>query len=152
MTSACKRQVNAAPNGQGSLRQVLAQAAAERGCSLRALTVLAPQRDPYRLDTPVGHRDGGWFAQQVERFLGPTAKIHLRGLHYRISSSGDVRMRNGLPYTNTDQAWEWFQEEPAKAARWLGYVPFDRIIDERNAPPGIYVGTNKNTEELIDQE
>jgi hypothetical protein len=131
--------MNAPPNGQGPLRRVLEQAAAETGCSLRALTVLALQRDPYRLDTPAHHRDGSWFAEQVERFLRPTARIHLRGLHYRISSSGDVRMPNGLPYTNTDPDWEWFQEDAAKAARWLGYVPFDRIIDERNAPPEIYV-------------
>ena len=27
----------------------------------------------------------------------------------------------------------------AKAARWLGYVPFERIVDERNAPPKIFV-------------
>jgi hypothetical protein len=29
--------------------------------------------------------------------------------------------------------------DAAKAARWLGYVPFKRIVDERNAPPEIFV-------------
>jgi hypothetical protein len=127
------------PNGAGPLRQVLESAASGAGCSLRALTVLSSQRDPYRLDTPAGHRDGKWFAQQVERFLGRTARVHLRGLHYRISASADVRMPNGLPYTNTDPDWEWLQEGAAKAGRWLGYVDFSRIVDERNAPPEIYV-------------
>jgi hypothetical protein len=69
--------VSGPPNGQGPLRQVLERAAAERGCCLRALTVLSSQRDPYRLDTPAGHRDGEWFAQQVERFLRSTERIHL---------------------------------------------------------------------------
>jgi hypothetical protein len=32
---------------------------------MRALTVLAPQRDPYRLDTPAGHRDGQWLAEML---------------------------------------------------------------------------------------
>ena len=127
------------PNGAGPLRQVLESAASGAGCSLGALTVLSSQRDPYRLDTPAGHRDGEWFAQQVVGFLGGTATIHLRGLHYRISASADVRMPNGKPYTNTDPDWEWLTESAAKAARWLGHVPFERIVDERNAPPEIYV-------------
>ena len=127
------------PNGAGPLRKVLESAASGAGCSLGALTVLSCQRDPYRLDTPAGHRDGEWFAQQVQRFLGRTARVHLRGLHYRISASADVRTPNGLPYTNTDENWEWLTESAANAGRWLGYVPFERIIDERNAPPEIYV-------------
>src|SRR5262249_25212809 len=127
------------PNGAGPLRQLLESAASGAGCSLRALTVLSNQRDPYRLDTPAGHRDGEWFAQQVERFLGGTATVHLRGLHYRVSAAADVRMPNGLPYINTDENSEWLTENAAKAGRWLGYVPFERIVDERNAPPEIYV-------------
>jgi hypothetical protein len=106
---------------------------------MRALTVLSPQRDPYRLDTPAHHRDGQWFASQIERFLRPIATVHLRGLHYRISSAADVRTPNGKPYTNADPEWEWLQEDAAKAGRWLGYVDFSRIVDERNAPPEIYV-------------
>jgi hypothetical protein len=126
-------------NGADPLRTILEDTANKMGCSLRALTVLSPQRDPYRLDTPTHHRDGQWFASQIERFLGPIATVHLRGLHYRVSSAADVRTPNGLPYTNTDPEWEWLQEYAAKAGRWLGYVPFARIVDERNAPPEIYV-------------
>jgi hypothetical protein len=33
--------------------------------------------------------------------------------------------------------WTWLVERAAKAARWLGYVPFDRLIDQRNAEPVI---------------
>jgi hypothetical protein len=31
---------------------------AEQDCSLKDLTVLAPQNDPFRVDTPARHRDG----------------------------------------------------------------------------------------------
>jgi hypothetical protein len=127
------------PHGAGPLRQILENAASDAGCSLGALTVLSSRLDPYRLDTPAGHRDGAWLAQQVGQFLEGTTTIHLRGLHYRISAAAEVRMPNGLPYLNTDETWEWLTENAAKAGRWLGYVPFDRIIDERNAPPEIYV-------------
>src|SRR3954470_3764836 len=30
------------------------------------------------------------------------------------------------------------KEDASKAARWLGYVPFDRIRDERNEPATLY--------------
>lgn len=31
-------------------------------------------------------------------------------------------------------------EEAAKAARWLGLVPFEKIVDERNEPPVFALG------------
>ena len=37
---------------------------------------------------------------------------------------------------NSEPNWD-FVQKAAKAARWLGYVPFDRIRDERNAEPEI---------------
>jgi hypothetical protein len=33
---------------------------------------------------------------------------------------------------------ELADEFAAKAARWLGYVPFSRIIDERNDEPEVW--------------
>jgi hypothetical protein len=127
-------------NGVGPLRKVLERAVAESGFNMRELTVLAPQRDPYRMDTSAGHRDAKWFREQIERFV-PNAndRIHLRGLHYKISSVANVVVPNGLPYTNTDEEWSWLIEHPAIGARYLGYIPFERIVDERNAPPFIYV-------------
>jgi hypothetical protein len=115
------------------------KAVQDNGCSMGSLTVLATQRDPYRLDTPTGHRNAAWFAEMIDRFLGPEATVHLRGMHYRVSSAADINMPNGKPYTNTDEDWEWLQEDASKAARWLGYVPFNRIIDERNAPPELFI-------------
>jgi hypothetical protein len=120
----------------GPLRRLLEDAAAEERCSLGALTVLDKGNDPFRCDTPAGHRDGNWLATHLERLVGRDRKIHLRGLHYVLATDETVKP-NGDSYRNTDDDWVWLQKKPADAARWLGYVPFDRITDQRNAPPTV---------------
>ena len=45
---------------------------------------------------------------------------------------------NGEVYRNTDEDWLWLSEAAGKAARWLGYIPFERITDNRNAEPIIH--------------
>ena len=52
-------------------------------------------------------------------------------VHYVLLGS---KKPNGKSYTGND--WGWL-EGPIDAARWLGYVEFDRIADERNMPPVI---------------
>ena len=42
------------------------------------------------------------------------------------------------PYENNDEDWTWLSETAGKAARWLGYIPFERITDNRNAEPVIH--------------
>lgn len=106
------------------------------GGSLKSLTVLAPQNDPFRVDTDAGHRDGQWLRDMMTelRLSGPR---HLRGLHYALIGQPKP---NGLPYTNTDADWQWLAT-PAKCARWLGYIPFDRIVDQRNDEPEVQLWT-----------
>ena len=86
-------------------------------------------KDPFRLDTPAGQRDGQRFARQIEELLSSTATVHLRGLHYRIVAVAKVKKPNGEIYVNTDADWVWLVDHASKAARWLGYVPFERIVD-----------------------
>ncbi len=43
---------------------------------------------------------------------------------------------NGLPYANTDEDWEWVQDALTDA-RWLGFLSFDALSDQRNTPPTI---------------
>ena len=123
--------------GDGTLRQIIEQAQ-EQDFSLADLTVLSAQVDPYRLDTEANHRDGRWIAEQLEIGYGPTKRAHWRGLHYSIVARGDVKKPDGSIYQNDDDDWNWLVGAPAKAARWLGYVPFDRIGDHRNSPPIIH--------------
>jgi hypothetical protein len=106
----------------------------QTGHPMSMLTVLAPQNDPYRCDTEARHRDGRWLRDRIAelRLVGPR---HLRGLHYVMIGSPKP---NGTPYTNTDDDWIWLGKA-AKAARWLGYVPFDQIVDQRNDAPVVKV-------------
>jgi len=80
-----------------------------------------------------------WFAGLFHRFVQPGATKHLRGLFYLLVSSPErVLALYGSPFVNNYSHWQALQAA-SKAARWLGLVPFDRIVDERNAPPEIYV-------------
>ncbi len=97
------------------------------GGNLKDLTVLAAANDPFRVDTDSGHRDGAWLANTLAA-LDITGQRHLRGLHYIVIGQPKP---NGLPYTNTEADWIWLGKA-AKAARWLRYIPFDRIVDQRN--------------------
>jgi hypothetical protein len=121
----------------GVLRRILESACEEHKASLSDMTVLSAQIDPYRLDTIAGHRDGAWLAEQLAKLYGPAQRAHWRGLHYAIVANGGIRKPNGEIYKNNDDDWSWLAS-PAKAARWLGYIPFDRIIDQRNSPPIIH--------------
>jgi hypothetical protein len=66
------------------------------------------------------------------------ADDHLRGVHYVLVSTPGILKLDGTPYRNNLDDWLWLTKRAAKAARWLGYVPFDCIIDERNEAPRIY--------------
>jgi hypothetical protein len=123
-------------DGDGPLRRLLKDTAAEHGLSMTALTVLASQNDPFRMDTPAGHRVGAWLAMHVERLFPEDKPFHLRGLHYALMTD-KTKKPNGEPYRNIDPDWQWLQDVAADAARWLGYIPFDRIIHKRNAVPVI---------------
>ena len=118
--------------GGGSLRRVLDFHRHAEGLSLNDLTVLSSGRDPFRVDTPANHRDAAWLADAVADLLPPDRTVHLRGLHYALL--GRIRP-DGSQYVNDDGTWTWLSEKAAKAARWLGYLPFERIVDQRNAEP-----------------
>ena len=123
----------------GVLRRILETACEEQKASLSDLTVLLAQVDPYRIDTAAGHRDGAWLAKQIAESStdGLNGPIGV-GCFNAIVGQSKIRKPNGEIYRNTEDDWEWLITNPAKAARWLGYVPFDRIIDQRNAAPIIH--------------
>ncbi len=133
----------------GTLRNILEQARSEIRCSRNKLTVLSPAVDPYRLDTPAGHRDGAWLAEQLERAVGSHRRIHWRGLHYAVVAAGNIVKPNGEIYRNTNEDWDWLCNGPGKAARWLGYIDFDRIIDNRNSPPIIHRKPKKHPQTFV---
>ena len=127
--------------GSGVLHQEIDEAAAGSPWSINDLTVLSRVRDPYRFDDTTGHELGQWFKDQIESLVGSDKRVHLRGLFYRIVAAGGVRKPDGKVFTNTYNNWVWLIDRAAKAARWLGYVPFNRISDERNAAPRVFLSS-----------
>lgn len=119
------------------LRSVIEAARDDTGRPLKDFTVLSTQIDPYRLDTPANHAVGHWFAEQMDRLNLLHRRLHLRGIHYALL--GSTFLSNGRPYINSNENWGWLQNSASKAARWLGYVPFEAITDARNEPPVIRI-------------
>jgi hypothetical protein len=114
------------------LRRLLEETAAAEGVPMKALTVLAVQNDPFRVDTPAGHRDGAWLASTAHELGLGDRRIHLRGLHYMVLGRPKP---DGTAYGNTEADWLWLSGQAGKAARWLGYLPFDQVVDQRNSAP-----------------
>jgi hypothetical protein len=109
-------------------------AMSETGRSMDALTVMSGDADPYRIDTPSKHRDAQWFAAQVERFVASDKRIHVRGVFYACVSAGDVVKPDGEAFANTAETVA-FVGSASRCARWLGYVPFERLVDNKNDEP-----------------
>jgi hypothetical protein len=122
----------------GRLADILRAACIASRGSPDDFTVQARHLDPYRLGRPKSHREGQWFAEWLNRLMTTTARVHLRGFHYVLIAFGGVMKPNGAPYRNTLADYQWLNNYAAKAARWLGYVPFDRFIDKRNDAPVIF--------------
>jgi hypothetical protein len=70
---------------------------------------LSAQVDPYRLDTPSGHRDGKWLAEHFDRLVARSKKIHWRGLHYVLVATSNLVKPNGDVFVNDDDNWVWRQ-------------------------------------------
>jgi hypothetical protein len=120
--------------GPRVLLRTIENASAESGLSIDELSVLTPKFDPFLQDTPQRHRLGHWLADLAAKLCRPGQPVHLRGLHYRLVAAGGVTWPSGKPYRNDHENWDALGDA-VRAARWLGYVAWDMIADERNEPP-----------------
>jgi hypothetical protein len=113
----------------GPLAMELQDAVDEYGGTKEDYYVLSKESDPYALDTPGNNEKGAWLRDQKRTLLG-TRQIHNRGLHYMLMSAEvPVIKPDGTKYGSRD--WEWLLDV-LNVARWLGYLPFDEITDEKN--------------------
>ena len=125
------------PEPSGVLAEKICRAADDLGISVDTLLVLSRDNDPYTAWRR--RREAEWFARLFDLFVPAGATKHLRGLFYLLVSSPDgITGPDGKPSVNDYKHWQAFQKA-SKAARWLALVPFERIVDERNAPPKLYV-------------
>jgi hypothetical protein len=120
-------------NPTGALVEILQEECEAGGYNLDDLTVLS-KYDPFRIGSAKHHETGKWL-RKVYDLLASGRKIHLRGLFYRMVAAGDVYKPDGQLFINNFKHWTWLIESAAKWARWLGYIPFDWLIDEHNDAP-----------------
>jgi hypothetical protein len=104
---------------------------------------LSVHNDPYYVSTHKNWAMAHW-VEQVYPQLGFTRLAHIRAVHYRIriattytfprfNSVGTVTER--VSYSaNHGEGWSFLQEAVG-AARYLGTLAWDRIVDNRNPPP-----------------
>ena len=118
----------------GGLRRVIEAACEEAGSSLSAMTVLAAQNDPFRVDTPAGHRDGEWLASEADRLgLGDRTDPSPRpALHARLGRVGQAEWQ--AVHEHRDD-WVWLQNDGREGGALARLHPFEQIIDARNAEP-----------------
>ncbi len=105
--------------------------------NVRDLLAMSPARDPFYSGTPGDKKNAEWFAEIWNRF-GYTGGVHLRRAHYHVLSSADIKRTDGKLYVNDDKSWE-FLTNAAAAARYLGMVDPELIIDRRNPDPHLNV-------------
>jgi hypothetical protein len=117
----------------GALRSRIDQERLDGRVNLGDLTVLTISKDPYRMHTVANHRDAAWFKEHLKK-AGVFGPIHLRGFHYRLVARGDITLPSGKQYINDETCYNWLNQA-SKPARWLEYIGFDRIVDNRNEPP-----------------
>ncbi len=122
----------------------------DEGCALDDLIVLARGNDPFRQDSHEGHRLGEWLAATLEAMgvqVGDEGRtVHLRGLHYLLIGQ---HKPDGSVYANTEREWKWLCDRASKAARWLGYIPFTQVTDQRNAEPVIRILSAEAEEQIL---
>ena len=68
------------PIGKGPLALVVMATKREYGLTQRDLMVLSSGKDPFGLDTPLGHTLGRWLKIRLDLHV-PGRVIHLRGVH-----------------------------------------------------------------------
>lgn len=117
------------------------QLANELGCRTSDLLALSPSNDPFAASMPHRKAAAEWFMERWAE-LGWAPGLHLRRGHYRLISLETTVLRPcGRPYLNTQGCWQ-FLISASLAARYLGLIPCDALIDRRNPAPRIYANTS----------
>ncbi len=124
--------------------------AKEWGVSVRDLTALAPQNDPFYMGSPAELKKAEWFADIWQR-AGFRSGVHLRRIHYWIVSQREpVQLPRIIRWTdkanrqkqetdvyiNVEACWR-FLCDSSKPARYLELIRIEDIADNKNPDPHI---------------
>jgi hypothetical protein len=104
--------------------------------AVKSLLVLAPNNDPFYAGSEADQQGAEWFMDLWERF-GYVTGVHLRRVHYRVVSEGNIQRPNGTPYENNLNSWQ-FLNRASRAARYLGLLDPEDLVDKRNPTPHLF--------------
>jgi hypothetical protein len=125
----------------------------ELGRPTETLLALSINNDPFYAAIPNRRKLAEWFAGLWEQF-GFGSGVHVRRIHYRIISQPEpILLPSGEPYRNTVYAFRqliW----GARDARYLGLVPGENFIDQRNNATVIWLqdAVEESAELLFNQD
>jgi hypothetical protein len=108
------------------------------GRPVTELMALTHHNDPFYAGMGYRAVAAEWFAKIWQQH--GEAGFHLRRLHYRlVSLSGGSRvlLPSGREYQNTEKDWTYLAGA-SLGARYLNLVPFDGLVDQRNAEAMIF--------------
>lgn len=140
-------------------REFIKSRAKELDVDADDLLILSRQNDPFWTGTDGDHAKAQWFAELYEKAVASREddRIHVRGVHYAtVMLDEEVEPPTSRTswdvYQNTETCWSYLAQA-AKTARILGYVPLDKVRDEKNdqrtvTEYGEHV-TNPDLEELV---
>jgi hypothetical protein len=99
------------------------------------LLALSYHSDPFYAGVGFRAQAAEWFGGIWRQHVGVSP--HLRRIHYRLVSPPEgvrILLPDGREYQNTEKNWEYLCKA-SLAARYLGLIPFDGLIDRRNDEP-----------------
>lgn len=107
------------------------------------IIALAPSNDPFLCGAPAQERDALWFADLWKKHFKGT-KVHIRKMHYvtmtAIQPTYQITKYNKQTkeyelitrkYEGSKKDWGYMLDS-SKYARYMGLVPYDAIIDQKN--------------------
>jgi hypothetical protein len=107
------------------------------GRPVKDLLALSQVNDPFYAGVSHRAQAAEWFGGIWRGYAG--VGTHLRRIHYRLVSPPEgvrILLPSGKEYQNTENDWT-FLCAASLAARYLGCIPFDGLIDRRNDEPMI---------------
>lgn len=119
-------------------REWISELAERHGVHESDIRLLSRTRDPDWIGTDADHAKGAWFRELWEHAVADRShpKIHVRGVHYAtISRAKEIEPPTNCEwkfYQNTETCFDYLGSA-STAACVLGYVPYEGLVDEKNA-------------------
>jgi len=128
-------------------RETIKIAAKELGINPQDIVASHITNDPFYQVSKQTEKFAEWFRSVLDQAkeVAPHVLNHLRRLHYYYSSLPDAKRHNGVPYINDNASWTYLIR-CSKVARYMGYVRYEDLQDQRNPEPRFHADYSEHQE------